>query len=56
ANPDRLVWGSDWPHVGHADDAVPKESVLMDLFGRCVPDEAVRRKILIDNPARLYGF
>ncbi|WP_291617920.1 amidohydrolase family protein [Bradyrhizobium sp.] len=51
-----MVWGSDWPHVGHADDAVPKESVLMDLFGRCVPDEAVRRKILIDNPARLYGF
>lgn len=56
ANPDRLVWGSDWPHVGHADHAVPKESVLMDLFRRCVPDQAVRRKILIDNPARLYGF
>jgi predicted TIM-barrel fold metal-dependent hydrolase len=56
ANPDRLVWGSDWPHVGHTDDAIPKESVLMDLFRRCVPDEAVRRKILIDNPVRLYGF
>jgi 2-pyrone-4,6-dicarboxylate lactonase len=30
--------------------------VLMDLFRRCVPDEAVRRKILIDDPARLYGL
>ncbi len=56
ANPDRLVWGSDWPHVGHTDDAIPKEAVLMNLFERCVPDEAVRRKILIDNAARLYGF
>ena len=56
ANPDRLVWGSDWPHVGHTDEATPQEAVLMDLFQRCVPDAAVRRKILIDNPVKLYGF
>lgn len=56
ANPDRLVWGSDWPHVGHAADAIPAESDLLGLFFKCVPDEAVRRKILVDNPAKLYGF
>ncbi len=56
ANPDRLVWGSDWPHVGHAPAAVPSEADLLSHFFRCVPDEANRRKILVDNPARLYGF
>jgi len=43
-------------HDGHADDAIPKEAVLMDLFRRCVPDATIRRKILVDNPTRLYGF
>ncbi|WP_020694151.1 amidohydrolase family protein [Reyranella massiliensis] len=56
ANPDRLVWGSDWPHVGHAPADVPQEDDLLRLFFRCVPDDAVRRKILVDNPSRLYGF
>lgn len=56
ANPDRLVWGSDWPHVGHAADAIPQESDLLPLFLRCVPDEKTRAKILIDNPKQLYGF
>lgn len=56
ANPDRVVWGSDWPHVGHAAETVPTEHDLLALFFRCVPDEPVRRKILVDNPARLYGF
>ncbi|TAJ83761.1 amidohydrolase [Reyranella sp.] len=56
ANPDRLVWGSDWPHVGHSPAEIPQEDDLLRLFFRCVPDEAVRKKILVDNPARLYGF
>lgn len=56
ANADRLVWGTDWPHVGHAPETFPAENDLMRLFFKCVPDEAVRRKILIDNPVRLYGF
>jgi len=56
ANPDRLVWGTDWPHVGHASGSIPKEMVLEDLFKRCVPDVGVRQKILVDNPVRLYGF
>ena len=56
AAPDRLVWGSDWPHVGHTAETFPQEAQLMKLLVKCVPDEAVRRKILIDNAARLYGF
>lgn len=56
ANPDRLVWGSDWPHVGHPPEAIPGDDDLLRLFLDCVPDEAIRKKILVDNPARLYGF
>lgn len=56
ANPDRLVWGSDWPHVGHTPETLPKEADLIRLLFKCVPDEATRRRILVDNPARLYGF
>lgn len=56
ANPDRLLWGTDWPHVGHTPEFFPKEADLIDLFFTCVPDEAARRKILVDNPVRLYGF
>ncbi|SDI92520.1 MULTISPECIES: amidohydrolase family protein [Bradyrhizobium] len=56
ANPDRLVWGTDWPHVGHTPESFPKEADLIDLFSKCAPDEAARRKILVDNPVRLYGF
>lgn len=56
ANPDRLVWGSDWPHVGHSDETMPKMDDLIRLLFDCVPDETVRRRILVDNPAVLYGF
>ena len=56
ANPDRLVWGSDWPHVGHTLETFPAEDDLLKLFFRCVPDELVRRKVLVDNPVRLYAF
>jgi len=67
ANPDRIVWGSNWPHpdgarvpdrdpfavrpflpVGHVD--------TLNLLGRWAPDAEARRKALVDNPARLYGF
>lgn len=56
ANPDRLVWGTDWPHVGHTPETLPSEAELIGLFERCVPDADTRRKILVDNPVRLYGF
>lgn len=51
---DRLVWGSDYPHLSFADRVGSIE--LFNLLGRLVPDGATRRKILVDNPARLYGF
>lgn len=56
AAPDQVVWGSDWPHVGHTAESMPDLQDLLRLLFDCVPDEGVRRKILIDNPARLYDF
>jgi len=56
AAPDQVVWGSDWPHVGHAPETVPDMQDLLRVLFACVPDEALRRKILIENPKRLYGF
>lgn len=56
AAPGQVVWGSDWPHVGHTQDSMPRLPDLLALLYQCVPDEAVRRRILVDNPARLYGF
>lgn len=55
ARPDRCVWGSNWPHPVWA-GPMPNDGDLVDLLCDWVPDAAVRRKILVDNPARLYGF
>ena len=54
AAPERCVWGTDWPHPGM--DPVPEAGVLLDQFMQWVPDAAVRQRILVDNPALLYGF
>ena len=54
-NPDRLVWGTDWPHP-RMEDAMPDAGALFDLFCEWTPDQDVRRRILVMNPARLYGF
>lgn len=54
AAPERLVWGSDWPHPTEKDK--PDDAALFDLLGVWVPDEALRRRILVDNPATLYDF
>jgi predicted TIM-barrel fold metal-dependent hydrolase len=63
ANPDRVVWGSNWPHPGRGrtrtDIAPPypnDDGLLLNQLPKWVPDAATRRKILVDNPARLYGF
>jgi predicted TIM-barrel fold metal-dependent hydrolase len=56
AAPERLVWGSDWPHPSEKDDAKPDDAVLFDLLARWAPVEAIRNRILVDNPAKLYGF
>lgn len=53
--PGRLVWGSDWPHVMQV-KPMPNDGDLLDLLARWVPDPAVRARILVDNPAALYGF
>ena len=52
--PQRCVWGSDWPHPTEADK--PDDAILLDLLADWAPDEATRHAILVENPARLYGF
>jgi len=56
AAPERLVWGSDWPHPSEKDNAKPDDAILFDLLAQWAPVEAVRNRILVDNPAKLYGF
>ena len=53
--PDRLVWGSDWPHPTEPIDK-PDDAALFDLLSRWVPDEQTRHRVLVDNPAQLYQF
>lgn len=53
--PQRLVWGSDWPHPTEK-TVKPDDAILFDLLQVWAPDEATRNRILVDNPARLYGF
>jgi len=53
--PERIVWGSDWPHV-MVKGAMPNDGDLADLLSAWVPDEGLRRRVLVENPARLYGF
>jgi predicted TIM-barrel fold metal-dependent hydrolase len=55
AAPDRCVWGSDWPHVSHW-GTMMNVGDLLDLLADWVPDAEARNRVLVDNPARLYGF
>ncbi len=52
--PGQLVWGSDWPHPSAKQN--PDDAVLFDLLAKWVPDADVRHRILVENPAKLYGF
>ena len=54
AAPERMVWGSDWPHPSAAEK--PDDSLLFDLLSTWAPDEAIRNRILVQNPEALYGF
>ncbi|KQP18313.1 amidohydrolase [Pseudorhodoferax sp. Leaf267] len=54
AHPDRCLWASNWPHPGRVPP--PSNTALAALLSGWAPDEAVRRAILVDNPAALYGF
>lgn len=55
ARPDRLVWGSDWPHVATYGQ-MPNVGDLLDLLAEWIPDAGIRTRILTENPHRLYGF
>jgi 2-pyrone-4,6-dicarboxylate lactonase len=55
ANADRVLWGTDWPHVMHK-GAIPNDADMTDLLLAWVPDAAQRERVLVSNPARLYGF
>ena len=55
ANPKRLIWGSDWPHV-MVKKQMPHDADLCDLLGAWVSDELLRKTILVDNPCILYDF
>jgi predicted TIM-barrel fold metal-dependent hydrolase len=54
-NPDRLLWGTDWPHV-MMKKPMPNDGDLGDLIADWLPDAGLRRQVLVDNPAELYGF
>jgi len=67
ANPQRIVWGTDWPHTGNHPNATLEEAPLteyralddgrlLDLLAVWAPEPDLRRRILAENPARLYGF
>jgi predicted TIM-barrel fold metal-dependent hydrolase len=67
ANPQRILWGTNWPHPGssHAPGRLPTDIAplvqtddgrVLNLLPSWVPDPATRRAILVDNPAKLYGF
>src|SRR6266705_4304915 len=65
ANPERIVWGTDWPHPNSSSGRPPAEVTplfqiddarLLNQLPAWAPDAAVRRKILVDNPAKLYAF
>ncbi len=54
AAPDRCVWGTDWPHP--VVEFMPNDATLADMVPEWIPDEGLRKRVLVDNPARLYDF
>lgn len=54
--PERMLWASNWPHPSAPAGKYPDDSDLLDLLLDWAPDALLRQKILVDNPARLYGF
>ena len=55
AAPDRAIWCTDWPHVQYT-KPMPNDAELLEFLYRATPDPVLRRKVLSDNPARLFGF
>jgi len=54
ASPDRVLWGTDFPHPNSTHEA--DEADLVDLLPKIAPDPMLQKKLLVDNPARLYQF
>jgi D-galactarolactone isomerase len=54
--PERMLWASNWPHPSVPKEQRPSDADLLDLLLDWAPDEKLRRKILVDNPAELYGY
>jgi len=54
ATPERMLWASNWPHPGKKD--MPDNAFFLDMLLGWVDDDKTRRRILVDNPAELYGF
>jgi len=55
AAPERTIWATNWPHL-MSGERKPKDSWMLDMLLDWVPHEATRNKVLVDNPAKLYGF
>ena len=55
AAPDRVIWSTDWPHPVSVTQP-PNDADLLELLFSYVPDAADRQRVLVDNPARLFGF
>jgi 2-pyrone-4,6-dicarboxylate lactonase len=55
ANPQRLMWGTDWPHPSIASEVMPDDGHLLDVFHDWTPDADTRRGILVDTPERLFA-
>jgi len=56
AAPERLIWGSDWPHPSLPDGHKPDDALLFDLLSIWAPAETTRNRILVRNPETVYGF
>jgi D-galactarolactone isomerase len=58
AAPERMLWGSDWPHptASRGEVPMPDDAAMLDLFAEWVPSQQNRKRILVDNPAFIYGF
>ncbi len=56
AAPERMVWATNWPHPSAPKNTTPDDAQLLDVLLDWAPDEGVRRRILVENPAILYGF
>jgi predicted TIM-barrel fold metal-dependent hydrolase len=52
--PERLLWGSDWPHVQLNDRLMPNDGDLVDLLAEWIPDTALRQRVFARNPLALY--